>query len=121
MTRPAALRSARVAWRHSLRFRLALVYTLVALALISVIGLGVMTLLLRQMDTQFQTRLNERADSLAEAFVKTLRRDYARAALLPDAPTILGLVPAWIEDYNASHPHSGLRMLSPREFRTRCA
>ncbi|MEF2277072.1 HAMP domain-containing sensor histidine kinase [Deinococcus sp. YIM 134068] len=69
MTRPAPLRTARVAWRHSLRFRLALVYTLVALALISVIGLGVMTLLLRQMDTQFQTRLNERADSLAEAFV----------------------------------------------------
>ncbi|GMA15673.1 HAMP domain-containing histidine kinase [Deinococcus metallilatus] len=63
------MRSARVAWRHSLRFRLALVYTLVALALISMIGLGVMTLLLRQMDSQFQTRLNERADTLAEAFL----------------------------------------------------
>ncbi|BDP43260.1 two-component sensor histidine kinase [Deinococcus aetherius] len=68
MTR-APLRTARVAWRHSLRFRLALVYTLVALLLIGVIGLGVMTLLLRQMDAQFQTRLNERADSLAEAFL----------------------------------------------------
>ncbi|WP_019587954.1 sensor histidine kinase [Deinococcus apachensis] len=69
MSRPAPLRSARVAWRHSLRFRLALVYTLVALALITVIGLGVMTLLLRQMDAQFQTRLDERADTLAEALL----------------------------------------------------
>lgn len=69
MTRTARLGSARVAWRHSLRFRLALVYTLVALALVSVIGLGVMTLLLRSMDQQFQTRLEERADTLAEAFL----------------------------------------------------
>lgn len=69
MIRPAPLHSARVAWQHSLRFRLALVYTLVALALISVIGLGVMTRLLRQMDAQFQTRLDERADTLAEAWL----------------------------------------------------
>ncbi|MBB5235840.1 ATP-binding protein [Deinococcus budaensis] len=68
MTRAAPLRSARVAWRHSLRFRLALVYTLVALALISVIGLGVMTLLLRSMDRQFQARLEDRAEAVAERF-----------------------------------------------------
>ncbi|WP_034387987.1 HAMP domain-containing sensor histidine kinase [Deinococcus sp. YIM 77859] len=68
MTRPAPFRTARVAWRHSLRFRLALVYTLVALALISVIGLGVMTLLLRSMDRQFQARLNDRAEVVAERF-----------------------------------------------------
>lgn len=69
ITPGAGLHTARVAWRHSLRFRLALVYTLVALALISVIGLGVITLLLRQMDAQFDARLNERADTLAEAYV----------------------------------------------------
>jgi transposase InsO family protein len=61
------------------------------------------------------------SNGLAEAFVKTLKRDYARVTLLPDAPTILRLVSGWIEDYNTSHPHGGLRMLSPREFRTRCA
>ncbi len=61
------------------------------------------------------------SNGVAEAFAKTLKRDYARVVLLPDARTILGLVPAWIEDYNTSHPHSGLRMLSPREFRARCA
>jgi transposase InsO family protein len=24
--------------------------------------------------------------------------------------------PAWFEDYNELHPHSGLKFLSPREF-----
>ena len=61
------------------------------------------------------------SNGIAEAFVKTLKRDYAKVTLLPDAPAILRLVPTWIEDYNTSHPHSGLRMLSPREFRARCA
>jgi putative transposase len=61
------------------------------------------------------------SNGIAGAVVETLKRDYARVALLPDARTILGLVSAWIEDYNTSHPHSGLRMLSPRGFRARCA
>ena len=61
------------------------------------------------------------SNGIAEAFVKTLKRDYARVTLLPDAPTVLRLVSTWIEDYNTNHPHSGLRMLSPREFRARCA
>lgn len=61
------------------------------------------------------------SNGIAEAFVKTLKRDYVRVALLPDARTILGLVATWIEDYNTSHPHPGLRMLSPREFRARSA
>ena len=26
------------------------------------------------------------------------------------------LLPAWFEDYNEVHPHSGLKFLSPREF-----
>lgn len=61
------------------------------------------------------------SNGIAEAFVKTLKRDYVRVTLLSDASTTLALVPAWITDYNTCHPHSGLRMLSPREFRARCA
>ena len=61
------------------------------------------------------------SNGLAEALVKTLKRDYARVTVLPDAATAPALVPARVDDYNASHPHGGLRMLSPREFRTRCA
>ena len=30
--------------------------------------------------------------------------------------TVLAQLPGWIEDYNESHPHRGLRMRSPREF-----
>ena len=56
------------------------------------------------------------SNGISEAFVKTLKRDYARLTILPDAETVIGLLPGWIEDYNEIHPHSGLRMLSPREF-----
>ncbi len=57
------------------------------------------------------------SNGMAEAFVKTLKRDYARLHVIPDAETALALLPAWIDDYNDCHPHSGLRFLSPREFR----
>lgn len=57
------------------------------------------------------------SNGMAEAFVKTLKRDYARTVILPDAETVLALLPAWIDDYNDSHPHSGLGFRSPREFR----
>ncbi|MDV6373212.1 sensor histidine kinase [Deinococcus arenicola] len=67
----AGLSSARVAWRHSLRFRLAATYSLLALALIMFISLGVVTLLLSRMDQQFNDRLNERADTLAERYTVT--------------------------------------------------
>ena len=53
--------------------------------------------------------------------MKTLKRDYTKVTLLPDTPTILRFVATWIDDYNTCHPHSGLRMLSLREFRARCA
>jgi transposase InsO family protein len=49
-------------------------------------------------------------------FVKTLKRDYVQVTPLPDAQTVLGLIGGWIEDYNDNHPHSGLKMRSPREF-----
>ncbi|CAM3594131.1 histidine kinase [Deinococcus saxicola] len=68
LTPGAGMASARVAWRHSLRFRLAATYSLLALALIMLISLGVVSLLLSRMDQQFNARLNERADTLAEAF-----------------------------------------------------
>ena len=60
-------------------------------------------------------------NGILEAFVRTLRRDFAKLAILPDAETAMGLLPAWFEDYNTVHPHSGLRFLSPREFLAQCA
>jgi transposase InsO family protein len=56
------------------------------------------------------------SNGVCEAFVKTMRRDYARVNPAPDATSVLQQLPAWFEDYNTAHPHSGLRMRSPREF-----
>ena len=36
---------------------------------------------------------------------------------LPNAKTAIGLLPSWFEDYNEYHPHKGLNMESPREYR----
>ncbi|UBV42533.1 HAMP domain-containing histidine kinase [Deinococcus taeanensis] len=71
LTPGAGLYSARVAWRHSLRFRLALTYSALSLALLALITLGMVTLLLSRMEQQFEARLNDRAATLAEAFSNT--------------------------------------------------
>lgn len=51
---------------------------------------------------------------MSEAFVKTLKRDYASTHILPDTGTIMALLPDWFEDYPT--PHSGLNFKSPHEF-----
>lgn len=57
------------------------------------------------------------SNGMAEAFVKTFKRDYVYLADLPDAKTVLSLLPTWFQDYNENGPHKGLNMLSPRQFR----
>ena len=56
------------------------------------------------------------SNGISEAFVHTLKTDYVQITLLPDAASALALIGIWFEDYNDNHPHSGLRMRSPREF-----
>jgi putative transposase len=56
------------------------------------------------------------SNGLAEALVRTLKRDYVRVNPLPDALTVLRQLHRWFTDYNDNHPHSGLGMRSPREF-----
>ncbi|MBD9544972.1 IS3 family transposase [Ensifer sp. ENS04] len=56
------------------------------------------------------------SNGMSEAFVKTLKRDYIRISPIPDADTALRNIDGWIEDYNEIHPHSALKMASPREF-----
>ena len=65
--------------------------------------------------------------------METFKRDYVYINPLPNAETVLKLIaqssgkrvtgsfsfpPHRFEDYNENHPHSGLKMLSPREFRS---
>ena len=56
------------------------------------------------------------SNGMAEAFVKTFKRDYVYVHDRPDAQTVLSQLSAWFEDYNESHPHKALQMKSPREF-----
>ncbi len=53
---------------------------------------------------------------MAEAFVKTFKRDYVYLNKLYSAASVLTMLPAWFEDYNEVHPHRGLNMRSPREY-----
>ena len=48
--------------------------------------------------------------------MKTLKRDTVRVNPCPNPQVVLNHLPTWLEDTNTIHPHSGLRMLSPREF-----
>lgn len=57
------------------------------------------------------------SNGMAEAFVKSFKRDYIYVGELPDAATVMAQMPAWFDDYNEVRPHKGLRMLSPREYR----
>jgi putative transposase len=57
------------------------------------------------------------SNGMAEAFVKTFKRDYAYVNELTSAASVLAAVPLWMADYNESHPHRGLGMKSPREYR----
>ncbi|RYZ17291.1 MAG: hypothetical protein EOO70_02350 [Myxococcaceae bacterium] len=41
-----------------------------------------------------------------------------RAGSSRSAAHVLARLPAWFDDYNRGHPHRGLKMKSPREFRT---
>jgi putative transposase len=57
------------------------------------------------------------SNGMAEAFVKTIKRDYARVSRRPDAASVLHQLDCWFEHYNNTHPHKALGYRSPREFR----
>jgi putative transposase len=57
------------------------------------------------------------SNGMAESFVNTFKRDYVSRMDLSDAKTVLAQLPAAFEHFNDVHPHSSLKMKSPREFR----
>jgi transposase InsO family protein len=60
------------------------------------------------------------SNGIAEAFVKTFKRDYVRLNPRPDAATVMAALDSWFEDYNEMHPHRALGMRSPRQFIRAC-
>jgi putative transposase len=57
------------------------------------------------------------SNGMAESFVNTFKRDYVSRMDLADAATVMEQLPAAFEHFNTVHPHSSLKMRSPREFR----
>jgi len=57
------------------------------------------------------------SNGMAESFVKSFKRDYVYVSRLETAEAVLRDIAAWMNDYNEHHPHKGLKMRSPREFR----
>lgn len=56
------------------------------------------------------------SNGMAEAFVKTFKRDYVWLGDLTNAEAVFKQLPRWFEDYNENAPHKGLKMLSPRQY-----
>lgn len=56
------------------------------------------------------------SNGMAEAFVKTIKRDYVYVNDVYSAEQVMNDLPRYFEDYNEVAPHKGLNMLSPRMF-----
>ena len=66
----------------------------------------------------FTPSYSPESNGMSESLVKTIKRDYVRVSeRLETAQEAIQAVDEWFQDYNTSHPHSGLRMMSPAEFR----
>ena len=57
------------------------------------------------------------SNGMAEAFVKTFKRDYVQLGDLSSADAVRAQLPGWFRDYNEHAPHKGLGMKAPREYR----
>ncbi|RYF00517.1 MAG: hypothetical protein EOO77_33925 [Oxalobacteraceae bacterium] len=56
------------------------------------------------------------SNGMAEAFVKTFKRDYVFVNDLASAADVRAQLAAWFDDYNENAPHKGLKMMAPREY-----
>ena len=54
------------------------------------------------------------SNGMAESFVNTFKRDYVSRMDRKDAATVLAQLQAAFEHFNEVHPHSSLKMKSPR-------
>lgn len=64
----------------------------------------------------FTRAYSPESNGMAEAFVKTIKRDYVYVNDCVDAKGVIDHLEGWIEDYNQKAPHSALDMRSPMEY-----
>lgn len=61
--------------------------------------------------------VSPQSNGMAESFVKTFKRDYARLAERPDSLGVMAASKRRFEHSDENHPHNALQYLSPRRFR----
>jgi transposase InsO family protein len=66
----------------------------------------------------FTPSYSPESNGMSEALVKTMKRDYVWVSdRIETADQALAEIDGWFTDYNENHPHKGLKMKSPAEFR----
>lgn len=64
----------------------------------------------------FTAAYSPESNGMAEALVKTIKRDYVYVSDCENAAVVLSMINDWFEDYNKTAPHSALGMKSPIEY-----
>lgn len=69
------------------------------------------------LDVRTTPKYSPESNGMAEAFVKTFKRDYVWFGDLSSAAKVREQIHIWFEDYNENAPHKALKMKSPRQYR----
>ena len=69
------------------------------------------------LDVRTTPSYSPESNGMAEAFVKTFKRDYVWLGDLSTADRVREQLDGWFEDYNENAPHKALKMKSPRDYR----
>ena len=64
----------------------------------------------------FTMAYSPESNGMAEAFVKTMKRDYVYTSDCVDPDAVIAMLGEWFKDYNEEAPHSALGMMSPIEY-----